>query len=88
VTFAHDGGAAMPEDNSQSRWAPDGIIVLGFLRDMLPEGPWCLSLSLPGKKGLKTRTFMPGEEAALMHWLDANRSGANAYYHGIECGTA
>lgn len=84
MTSAHGGGAAMPEDNDPSRGplVPDGVVVLGFLRDVIPEGPWCLSLSLPDKKGLKTRTFMPGEEAELIRWLDANRSGADAYYHG------
>lgn len=77
-------GPATPDDagaSSSAPLVPDKVIIVDFLRALYPTGPWCLSLSRPGKNGLVTRTFMPDEQDAMLEWLDVNRSGANAYYH-------
>jgi hypothetical protein len=60
--------------------SPDFAVSVRFLTVLAPPGPWCLSAIGPKRGHIRTRTFLPGQEAELLSWLEANRSGANCYF--------
>jgi P4 family phage/plasmid primase-like protien len=60
--------------------SPEFSVSVRFLSLLAPQGPWCLSIIGPKRGQIRTRTFLPGQEAELLSWLETNRSGANCYF--------
>lgn len=52
-----------------------------FLHFWSPEGPWVLTAILVERKGIKTRTFHPGDEDAIVEWLQEVGEECNLYFH-------
>ncbi len=71
--FIYGSGAAPP--------SPDYDASISFCRMLYPEGPWVITAIHPESKAVATRTFGPGEEAALRAWLSAH--GDHNLYFGV-----
>lgn len=66
----------------------DHAAAVDFLRHLQPEGPWLLTAipvdrAHPDSKAPPTRTFVPGEDAAVVEWLDSRAGGEFNYYFSV-----
>lgn len=51
-----------------------------FLQRMLPNGPWSLTAIGVDRKGVKTQTFVVGEEQQMLQWIDGYNGKWNLYW--------
>lgn len=59
--------------------SPDTGAALNFLQHWEPEGPWVITAIVPDGP-TETRTWMPGDEAALKKWLKGCEGLRNIYF--------
>jgi hypothetical protein len=66
----------------QAAPAPDSAAAVAFLKQVYPEGPWCVTALDPEtNRAPETRTFYPITEASLLAWLTAYNGSRNLYWH-------
>lgn len=60
-------------------------VAIAFLKRMLPSGPWSLTAINVDKKGIKTQTFVPGEEDQMREWIGTYNGSWNLYWGVNPC---
>lgn len=60
---------------------PQSKLAVSFLHQYEPKGPWVLTAIRPDRKSINTQTFKPGQEDALLRWLEQYNGNHNIYFH-------